>query len=356
MQMKQNKIAIVTSSPLSLAPYIKFYMKVLDNYKIEYIVITTYEEDQDYSDKVKVFKNKFKHGLFNILYRRIKGILFVIREIRANSCNKLIVSPTRTGYRLAPYLIVLMHNKYILDIRDLTREKQWVFRNVERLLIKQSYCTFLSSKGFTKVIKKHSKIHYIHNVLNISSIAENRKYFSNKKINIVSAGMISYPKVNLEMMEKTKNSNIELYYHGLVTNEWENFFENYEYPKHVILHGKYNEDRKKELYENADFINNVYESQEFNAKYLTTNRIYDSARYRIPIIVSKNSFLEELVNHYKIGIAVDIYKENILELLNKFVEEFNDAQFIKNCDRFMEDVFSEQNKAKSIIYEFVHKS
>ena len=44
--MRKNKIAILTSAPLTLAPYIKFYMNLFDEYKIDYIVITTCEEDQ----------------------------------------------------------------------------------------------------------------------------------------------------------------------------------------------------------------------------------------------------------------------------------------------------------------------
>lgn len=353
--MIKNKIAIITSAPLKLAPYIKFYINLFDEYKIDYIIITTSEEEYSYSDKIKYFKSNYRQGLFNTLIRGINGFLFVKKEIRDNNCNKIIVSPTRTAYRLAPYLFFNMRNKYILDIRDLTREKNRFFKYIEKLMIKKSFVTFLSSKGFSKVIKFNNKINYIHNLIDLNTIKVNESLFLFDKIRIVSAGMISYPKVNFELMKKTLDSKIELHYHGLITDEWNYFYHSIDYPKQVFFYGEYKETEKKSIYVNADFINNIYESLELNSKYLTTNRIYDSIRFRVPIIVSKGTYLEELVNQYNIGIAIDVYKDDILKIINQFIKEFKYDEFIINCDKFLNNVKIEQNIAKRIILDFVQK-
>ena len=77
--------------------------------------------------------------------------------MKENESNKVILLSTLTGILLFDKL-KKYNKKYIFDIRDYSYEHIYVFRKIEKKLIKNSYFTAISSKGFKSFLPKHDYI------------------------------------------------------------------------------------------------------------------------------------------------------------------------------------------------------
>ena len=70
------------------------------------------------------------------------------------------------------------------------------------------------------------------------------------------------------------------------------------------------------------------------------------------MIVSKGTYLSEVVEKYKIGIAVD-FKENFYEVIEKYIDEFNSYEFNKNANILLYKVLCDQKKIKEKVKYFI---
>ena len=116
--------------------------------------------------------------------------------------------------------------------------------------------------------------------------------------------------------------------------------------------GEFNNKDKPEIYKDIDIINALYGNESLEVQTALPNKLYDAIVFKKPMIVSKGTYLSELVEKYKIGIAVD-FKENFYEVIEKYINEFNSHEFDKNANILLYKVLCDQKNIKEKVKYFI---
>lgn len=126
----------------------------------------------------------------------------------------------------------------------------------------------------------------------------------------------------------------------------------------VDFYGAYNYDEEiADIYSSVDMVYSVYDAKYQNVKIAIPNRLYEAIVTEKPIIVAKETKLEDFVVNNGIGFAVDSHNpKDLLELLTNIVE---DKTMIKNAkkqcelikDKFFVDHYQEEliTQCKSLL-------
>ncbi len=117
----------------------------------------------------------------------------------------------------------------------------------------------------------------------------------------------------------------------------------------VIFTGRY--DYNKEiagLYSRVDCVFSVYDADNPNVRIALPNKLYESIYCKLPIIVAKETYLEELVNEWGVGISVRhdkaeelVYALKELKENNLFYQKISIA-----CEQKRKDLFEIEDKER----------
>ncbi|MEG1992476.1 MAG: hypothetical protein RR056_03740 [Acetivibrio sp.] len=305
-----------------------------------------------------VFRCDIKKSKISKIIPFIKWRRFVIQRLEKENYDSLVILTTIPGVLLNKYLIKKYKENYIFDIRDYTFENLKVYSNIVNALIKKSKVTLISSEGFKEWLLPSEKIYLTHNISNIDQV--NSKEQINLKMNKLSIGFVGgirYYKENCQLIDQLKeHPNLTVKYIGKIhlgINLKE--YCRKKKVKNVVFEPEYKNDEKKEIYEKIDIINAVYGSETFVVKTALPNKLYDCILFKKPIMVSKNTYLEKIVEKYKLGFAVDIYKDNIYSELEKYVKKFNSKLYLKGCNQWLEKVLEEESYTNRILEDWANK-
>lgn len=223
----------------------------------------------------------------------IKKILFYVEKKTFVRVNKLIVT--------SPYFYDYYYKRLI------SRERVLYLPNTPERIVFEDYNKTVNSTFTVAYIGKVRYVEQIKNLIDVSTAAN---------INVLIAGngigldeIISYSK---------KMSN-------------------------VYIHGAYNyEDEIAYLYSQADAIYSVYDIEITNVKIALPNRLYEAAYCGLPLIVSKSTYLEKIVNENNLGISVDPYsKEDLLKKIRSL--KYADMNKYKMSGKNFYEKFNSKN-------------
>lgn len=117
----------------------------------------------------------------------------------------------------------------------------------------------------------------------------------------------------------------------------------------VDIYGEYNYEKEiADIYSSIDMVYSVYDADYQNVKIAIPNRLYEAIVSERPIIVAKETKLEDFVINNGVGFAVDSHKsKDLTELLTNILE---DKTMIKNAkeqcslikDKFFVDYYQEE--------------
>lgn len=95
-----------------------------------------------------------------------------------------------------------------------------------------------------------------------------------------------------------------------------------------------------EMYGKCDVIYSVYDADMENVKVALPNKLYEAVYCEIPIIVAKGTYLEEVVNDWGVGIAVDHKNSDELQkVLSLLINDSNYYNtFVSNCVKHKKEV------------------
>lgn len=96
----------------------------------------------------------------------------------------------------------------------------------------------------------------------------------------------------------------------------------------IYFHGKFkNPDDLPEIYGSIDLVLASYDATSINAQYAEPNKMYEAIFFRVPIIVSKGTFLSRKVESLGIGYAINgLEKEEIRKFLIGLTKESYDER------------------------------
>lgn len=272
-----------------------------DKFNVEYI---GHIEDGEYFKRIFIFINSF----FKLRRKLNKGFIFYV-----------------FGLDLALLTIIFFKKpKITLEIGDIRISKNRLIKfmtsKIEFFTLKKIDCLIVTSPGFKNhYLNKYPnlKVEVIENKIRKKDIAlydinsELKLKNKNKnKITIGVIGLLRYQSI-IELINEYNNSSIFdilIIGDGKLVEE----IKKMESSSNNIFYYKAfkNPDDLKNIYEAIDVNFVVYDSKDLNVQLALPNKLYESIYYKVPLIVSKNTFLWKEVDDKKIGVGIDLNKDN----------------------------------------------
>lgn len=291
---------------------------------------------------------KFSNGH---LIKRIFYLLKLKKEI--NILIKKEDAEYIFAFRLDMLILILINGfkrkKIIYEVADLHQAIINNSRNIIKKIIKlilsfieKKACCYIdilsltSEKYYDVYFSKfvdRSKVVFMPNIPNI-------KYFKNyKKINheeftIGFIGYVRYKKQMKLLIEAAEKSKIKVFFAG--DSQDDEIKELAKKSNYVEYYGKYNYDTEiANLYSKCDCVYSVYDISYNNVKYALPNKLYESVYCELPILVSKGTYLAELVQSWGVGLTVE--SNSIDDLVDKMIKLKSDSKLysklVFNCKK-----------------------
>ncbi len=353
------KALIVGFFSKTYMPYMQRYEKIFQKNHIEYDIVTF---DRDSDGKIEqngntyLFKHTTDTNKIKLLFLSMKYRRLIVKLLKKNKYDKLVILTTMPGILIHRKLLKKYKNNYIFDYRDYTYEKIGLYRKIVDKIIKNSYCTLMSSKGYMKFFQNKDKIVITHNISNEEYKEEKAVDLRIKeKLNIGFLGYVRYFDVNSKLINAFKNSDkVSFTYIGLPFKDCdlegfckENNIEN------VKFKGRYENDEKAKLYQDIDIINSIYSLDSEEVQPAIPNRLYDAALFKKPIITAKGTYLAHIVEEYQLGFSIDVYQDDIKKLLEDYLNNFNEQEFTEKCNKFLEEIYQDEKMCNEYVKKFV---
>lgn len=336
------KVCIIGHTEKNYLPYMKKYIDFFKENNIDYDIVY-WDREGDLSLRAEneyCFCEKIDGSFIEKVYGYLKYRRFVYKILKKNNYDKLVVLTTMTAIILKSKLFHEFNEKYLFDFRDYSFEKFSFFRNMVNNIIDHSELTTISSHGFMDFLAPNKKIVINHNISNSFPLGTVSDLKEKSVINIGFLGAVRYYDDNVAFISAMRDTfRYQLWYIGKpVPNCDLQLYCTEHSVSNVSFAGKYDNSQKAELYKNIDIINSVYGNSSLEVTTLLPNRLYEACQLKKPIIASSGTFLGELVDRYRLGIVLDLEKDDALSIIDNYVDSFNPIEFYTHCDEFLADV------------------
>lgn len=352
------KVGIVFFQNLRYAPFIKFYTDILDsmdgvNYEIVY-----YNRDR----KLKEPKNEKYIPIpwigkgTNAAPKIEKALNFAFWKVYANKLIKkknydfVIVIMTTAAVLLEGTLIRQYKDRFIFDIRDYTQEHVKWFLEAEKVLVENSKLNVISSPGFKKFLPS-GKYEMCHN-FNQDGVKNVQKKFERKKnlpIQISYIGSISYEDQCIELMKLVNpDKRFSFMFYG---NENTSHRVSKEVQKlgndRIQMRGTFLPEEKEKIYEQSALVFNCYGNDHPLVLHAISNKHYDGALYKVPVLNSPNTIMAELAGSN--GYVLDLGNIENLDGLYDWYMQLNEQEYEKYTNRVIECALADNQKTRKKI-------
>ncbi|MBO0592813.1 hypothetical protein I2486_15520 [Cellulophaga sp. E16_2] len=352
------KIALLFPNNKYTAPYLKYYIDILANQEVEFDLYTWNRSNTEEDECIAFNNNSSNRNPFSLIKDYINFKNFLIKNLKKNNYNSIIVFSCQLGIFLKPFLEKKYRDNYILDIRDYSTTISY-FKNRFSNLVSNASEVFISSEGFKEWLPKEKEYIMSHNLdskllSNHRNTNVEKEYFNRKPLNIDTIGAIRDFESNMSIIDTLKNNeNFYLNFYG-EGNAASLLRRNTKNINNVSFHGYYKKKDELPLLKETDFINIIL-NDNTQSKFLTSNRLYLSALLKIPcIIIEKNIEQFKIVQKYNLGIIVKNSNEIPLKI-EKFIGSFNQTEYVKNCLLFLDKVKKDQEIFNQKIIQFINK-
>ncbi len=356
-------IGIVYIGNLKYCPYLNKYTYILDLANQRYEVLFWDREGcaQIYPDNYIHFKLRSRLDKKPIykLYDFLKYGKWINYMVNKRKYSKLILLSTLSGVVLNRTIKKEFKGKYIFDIRDYSYEKNKLFLGLIDRLVSDSYFTCISSEMFKKFLPENYPYVIAHNFNKNELVYRNK--LSKKKLGetlyIVWVGSIRYFEHQVKIIDKIKDDKrFKLIYHGSgpELDKYINYCSRHNITG-VSFTGEYSNQDKHELYNNADILNNSYNTRKvMEVKYAISNKYYDGLIYGIMQLVETNTYKHRLVEEKGLGVGLEPEDEDFADKLYNYYHGLNEVEFNSNCDNILESIIIEDLQYTERIITFFH--
>lgn len=359
MKQEDRMISLIFCGDLRYCPYLTRYTERLEKHLIPYRVLFWNRGNftLNLPENYLYYDSPSSESLGKV--QKLKGFIgfrrWIIKQMKENESNKVILLSTLTGILLFDKL-KKYNKKYIFDIRDYSYEHIYVFRKIEKKLIKNSYFTAISSKGFKSFLPKHDYI-VAHN-FNRNEMIEMPKFKKHDlPLKLVWNGTVRFFDFQKQYLDLLKNDiRFQLIYHGSGTDlaKYKEYCSNNGI-KNVIFTGLYDNKDKFTLLKDAAILNNCYGGRDGDQlKYAVSNRFYDGLIYHIPQLVETDGYKAEITDKYRVGISLNADKQ-FADKLFEYYKNIDAEEFDTACNEALEEIIQEDNLYIKKIDEFIIK-
>ncbi len=315
------RVGLVCPSNMLYMPYVDNYVGILEENKIDYVIINW---DRFRIEEISEFTYRDnKTGSQRNFLDYYKYYRFVLNLLDDSYCDKLIVFGLQMTFFLSGYLIRNYKDKYIIDIRDYNRILRFFNPNK---VIRNSAFTVISSPWYKHWLPKNNNYIINHNT-QVESLLKLDKPNLDNNLDRIKISYIGAPrdfKINTEFINALANSEfIDLYYHGQssINNKITKYVSDRNI-RNVIITGRYDWKDETRLYKEANLINVLRYNSNINNYTALPNRLYNAALYGKPMIALDETYLSEIIKTYNLGLVIKSFEEVETEICT-YIKDFD---------------------------------
>ncbi|EGP4722463.1 MULTISPECIES: capsular biosynthesis protein [Enterococcus] len=312
------RIAIVSIVNIKHMTLISLYTDIFKKNGVEYdlIFIDKYQVDEK-NDAKNVFKYNINisktDNKINKIMKYAGFRKYAKKIIQDNNYDFLIIWKSETSYLLFDFLEKYYKNRYILNIRDYARDDQFPISIIQKRVIKNSNFTTISSPKFLNFLPQEDKYLFV-NSINPTFMKElevKRSIKQIKPIRICFIGYVRFIDNDKKFLMALKNDDrFIVQYFGSGANELKEFAEiNNIYNTEFI--DSFDSTDTIKMLKNADIINNLYGNANVALDTAISIKYYYSLLLKIPILVWKDTYMQELTNNMGNAFVFDGNYDNL---------------------------------------------
>lgn len=347
---------IITYDDYFNIPYIRSYEDSLKKQNHTYdIVLWNRSGQKEDIPSAYVFSGKDHHSKLGKIVPFLGWRRFVLRLLKRQNYDRLILLTTMPAVLLADQLLSTYRKRFWLDIRDFTYENISFYKKLVADLVHAATAVSISSPAFQRFLPKADNIFLTHNISNQGAMKEHCTLDPNyRPIQIGFVGGIQFKEQNQMLLRQfANNPAYRLKYVGKVHPGCDlRPFCQENNIRNAVFFSSFTNDQKPAIYRDIHLINCVYGNSNQVVRLLLPNRLYDCALLKKPILVSKGTYLAEVVAEYDLGIAVDAENENVVQAVEAYLKVFDCGRFEQGCRRFLETVERELAEYTKALEDF----
>lgn len=354
----KSKIVILSTVNLKHMTLSSLFTSILDKYSIPYDIlhIDKYFEDEPsnalnvYSYKLKIIREwKFTKKLIKYFSFR----KFAKNIISKNSYEIIIVWNSLTALMFIDLLILKYRKKYIINIRDYNFEKIPLIYLLLKILVKNSLFTTISSKGFYKFLPKYDYVNV--QSLNLKILEQNTPRNSTQKVDvpikITFIGYVRFFDNDKKLIDLLGNDNrFQVQFFGEGSHYLKEYSDNKGY-HNIVCIGRFESSETASFLENTDIINNLYGCGSIELDTAISIKSYYSAYMKMPILVFKNTYMEEFTNGF--NYVCDFNNSSFADDLYNWYRNIDFNELSKACDTFIFNAIKDNNNFEDLFIESV---
>ena len=280
---------------------------------------------------------------------------FVRGILKKKKYDRLILLTTMPAVLLADTLLGEYRGRFWLDIRDFTYENVPFYKKIVHALVEAAAAVSISSPAFQRFLPQCDHIYLTHNISNQDAAEEHCTLDpQSPRFCIGFVGGIQFAQQNQQLLSQfANNEKYLLKYVGkphlgcdLPAFCRENNIRNAQFYPAFQNH------EKPEIYRSIQLINCVYGNHNQVVRLLLPNRLYDCVLFKKPILVSKGTYLAEVVEQYRLGLPVDVEREAVAARVDAYLAGFDREAFETGCRQFLERVDREIESYSHALWAF----
>lgn len=275
------------------------------------------------------------HAVSMSYYKRLMVIVKALKELHKKYRGQKDVVFYYFFFDVAFAASLVSKRQYIYEESDIPYANlkpivfRWFLALWDKRIIRHSLLTTMTSEGFINYHRlqwHRENIIVIPNRVNVSLLQQpyTHKEFEEGKLSIGFVGGFRYRSI-LNFVNEVVNrfKYVTFHIYGNIMNYEDELKALVKDNSNLILHGIFNNPSDLPyVYENLDLVLATYDADSINAQYAEPNKMYESIFFRVPIIVSKGTFISEKVERLGIGYSVNaLDNEDVFRLLESLTKE-----------------------------------
>lgn len=357
------RAAVLLYQNMRHAPFLKFYENLFQKAEdIEYDVIylDRHPELNEPNDEHHIpisWVGKDDHNVISKVLTSIAYPFKARKVLKSKNYDFVFALTTMPGVFLANYLIRNYTDKYLIDIRDYTKEHIRGYYNTEKRVVQNAAINVISSPDYTEFLPE-AEYHVCHN-LNIPDVETGMEEFKKSpsdKIVIAYVGNIQYVDYCLRLIKLVEmDDRFEFHFYGPEGGSLEvtSHVNNLNNPR-ISMKGRFKPEEKKTIFSQSDLIFNCYGNDNDIVKYAISNKYYDAAYYRRPLIVSPNTTMSRLAGEF--AFPIDLKKAEGLDELYCWYKKVNANLFEQYCSSVVRSAKEDNSRLENLIINTLNEN
>jgi|GEM_PF-5197299 len=352
-------IAVVLACEVKAEPPVQVYLEEFERAGAEYKIICWAPRSDSplhqnppgcIEFKYKKRDGSFKSRLVN--YFRFRR--FLIRALRELNPDKCLFIPTQAGVLLPKRYFVKHSDRYYFDYRDPGYENHRFYLKRVMHIVRHSYATAISSRGFLNVLLSSEKYVISHNAYEYE-VRRPPIHSLGKPIVITSIGTLRTPEFAINEVKPFMNDDrFELRLYGTAdarTLEALTRFLEENSVKNVTYKGRFEDAELPTIIERSDALL-VYFLSKLDGLYHMPDRLYLGLQYAKPMIANADTYCAKYIVDNELGCAIDPHNVD----LNKVYDYLSSADYdriYRNAKRCLEETHADNEVWRKSIRNFI---